>query len=80
VRIDRHQIAFLRDKIHRQNVVLPPDNHKIRRRAIWVIRKLDRHMPGVTEHFVITFPFAFQLLRHWRVPRRILNLRRSLFL
>ena len=33
VRIDRHQIAFLLDKIYRQNVVLPHDNHKIRRRA-----------------------------------------------
>src|SRR5882724_1582623 len=74
VRINRHQIAFLRDKIYWQNVVLSADNHKIRRGAIRVIRKLDRHMTGVTEHFVIAFPFAFKLLRHWRVPARILNL------
>src|SRR5437762_7085571 len=80
VRINRHQIAFLRDKIYWQNVVLPADNHKIRRGTIRVIRELDRHMTGVTEHFVFTFPFAFNFLRHPRVSRRILNLRRSRFL
>ena len=57
-----------------------PTNHKLRRRAIGVIRKLDRHMTRVTKHFVVTFPFAFEFLRDWRVPRRILNLGRSCFL
>src|SRR5262249_8917853 len=57
VRIDRYQIAFLRHKIYWQNVVLPSDNHEVGRRDIRMIRKLDRHMTRVTEHFVITFPF-----------------------
>src|SRR6516162_2228674 len=64
VRLDRHQIAFLPDKIYRQNVVFPPDNHKIRRRAIGVIRKLDRHVTCVAKHFIIAFPFALDLLCH----------------
>jgi hypothetical protein len=48
------------DVITQLSVVFPPDNYKLRRRAIGVICKLDRHMTCVIKHFVVTFLFAFE--------------------
>jgi hypothetical protein len=37
-------------------------------------------MASVTEHFIVAFPFAFELLRHWRIAGSIFHLRWSRFL